>query len=234
MARPPVANPLVFVDDLDAPALDDGDLHHLRRVLRVRDGDEITVADGHGRWRRAGFGDVLTSLTAVEDEPAPTPAITIAFAVVKGDRPEFIVQKLTELGVDRIVPFTAARSVARWDGARAERHVARLRRVAREAAMQCRRSRLPVIDEMATFAAVVAQPGAALADLDGAPPSLDRPMVVVGPEGGWTPDERAATLARVGLATHVLRAETAAITAAALLGALRSAIVAPGRVGPPG
>ena len=104
--------------------------------------------------------------------------------------------------------------------------------------MQCRRARLPVIEDVATFADVVARPGAALADLDGTPPSLARPMLVIGPEGGWTNEERVAASSRVGLSAHVLRAETAAITAAALLAALRAKVVAPGAerpvIGPTG
>jgi 16S rRNA (uracil1498-N3)-methyltransferase len=227
MARPPVANPLVFVDDLAAPVLGEDDDHHLRRVLRVRDGDEVTVADGRGAWRRAQFGRELTVLSAQVDEPVLAPEIAVAFAVVKGDRPEFIVQKLTELGADRIVPFVAARSVVRWDDDRAVRNIARLRKVAREAAMQCRRARLPVVETLVSFEDVISRPGAALADLDGTRPTLDRPLLVVGPEGGWTEQERAAAPARVSLSAHVLRAETAAITAAALLTSLRAGTVAP-------
>jgi 16S rRNA (uracil1498-N3)-methyltransferase len=226
MTRPPVANPLVFVGDLAAPTLDDSDDHHLRRVLRVRDGDEVTVADGGGAWCRARFGRELTVLSAPVDEPAPSPEIAVAFAVVKGDRPELIVQKLTELGVDRIIPFAAARSVVRWDDDRAERNIARLRKVAREAAMQCRRARLPIVEPMGSFVEVIARPGAAMADIGGARPTLDRPLLVVGPEGGWTEEERAAAAVRVSLSAHVLRTETAAMTAAALLTSLREGTVA--------
>ena len=73
----------------------------------------------------------------------PSPAITVAFAVPKGDRPELIVQKLTEIGADVIVPMMTARSIVRWDAAAARKHGERLSRVAREAAMQSRRTRLP-------------------------------------------------------------------------------------------
>jgi 16S rRNA (uracil1498-N3)-methyltransferase len=226
VARPPAGPPLVFAADLSALDLDADDRHHLGRVLRVRDGDAVTVADGQGRWRAARFGTQLQPVDErVHAEPAPTPEITVAFAVVKGERPELVVQKLTELGVDRMVPFHAARSVVRWDAERATRNVERLRCVAREAAMQSRRARLPVIEHVATFADVARRPGAALADLAGPPPSLAHPFVVVGPEGGWTEEERAATSARVGLSPHVLRAETAAITACALLTGLRSGVV---------
>jgi 16S rRNA (uracil1498-N3)-methyltransferase len=219
--------PHVFVADVAAPVLDDDDRHHLERVLRVRVGEEVTVADGRGGWRTCAFavGGGLEPTGEVEQRPAPAPPITVAFALTKGEKPETAVQKLTELGVDRIVPFAAARSVARWDGERAERHLARLRKVAREAAMQCRRAHLPVVDDVVDFAVAAALPGACLADAGGAPPSLDRPVVLVGPEGGWSDEERAAGLPTVGLGTFVLRAETAASAAGALLGALRAGLV---------
>jgi 16S rRNA (uracil1498-N3)-methyltransferase len=223
-ARPPVRAPLVFVDDLADPVLDAHDEHHLRRVLRVRDGDDVTIADGAGRWCRAFFGERVRVSSDVQVEPDPVPPVTIAFALVKGDRPEYVVQKLTELGVDRIAPFVAARSVVRWDDAKAERNVERLRKVAREAAMQCRRARLPVVDRVAQFRDLHALGPLSLADFDGDPPTLERPVVAIGPEGGWTDDERAAVSSRVVLSAHVLRAETAAVTAAALLGALRNGV----------
>jgi 16S rRNA (uracil1498-N3)-methyltransferase len=221
----------VFVADVDveAPVLDDYDRHHLERVVRVRRGDAVVVSDGRGRWRDGVLAadGVVEPTDAAQSAPAPAPPITIAFALTKGERPELAVQKLTELGVDRIVPFAAGRSVARWEGPRAESHVARLRRVAREASMQCRRPWLPTVDEVADFGTACRLPGAALADRGGAPPSLDRPTLLVGPEGGWSDEERAAGLPTVSLGANVLRAETAAMTAAALLAALRGEIVQP-------
>jgi 16S rRNA (uracil1498-N3)-methyltransferase len=161
-------------------------------------------------------------------EDPPDPPVTVAFALTKGERPELAVQKLTELGADVIVPFSAERSVVRWDDRRAAGNVERLRRVAREAAMQCRRAWLPDVEDLTDFAGVAAWPGAALADAGGAPPSLDRPTILVGPEGGWTDAERECGLPTVGLGRHVLRAETAAMAAATLLGALRARLVSPG------
>lgn len=217
----------VFVADVGAPALDDDDRHHLARVLRLRVGEEVTVADGRGGWRVCAFaaGATLEPRGEVELRRAATPPITVAFAVTKGSKPETAVQKLTEVGVDRIIPFAAGHSVARWDGERADRHVARLRKVAREAAMQSRRAHLPVVEEVASFAVVAALPGACLADAGGSAPSLERPVILVGPEGGWTDAERSAGLPAVGLGPHVLRAETAAITAGAVLVALREGLV---------
>jgi 16S rRNA (uracil1498-N3)-methyltransferase len=219
--------PHVFVADVAAPVLDEEDRHHLERVLRVRVGEEVTVADGRGGWRVCSYlaGGQLEPVAAVEERGRSSPPITVAFAVTKGDRPEVVVQKLTELGVDRIVPFRAARSVARWDGERAARHVARLRKVAREAAMQSRRAYVPDVEDVVDFASVAALPGATLADAGGAAPSLALPVVLIGPEGGWSDSERGFGLPTVGLGSHVLRAETAAIAAATLLGALRDGLI---------
>jgi 16S rRNA (uracil1498-N3)-methyltransferase len=223
MAAPVRAH--AFVEDLHAPQLVPDDRHHLERVLRLQVGDEITVSDGRGGLRRCRFGPDLTPLGEVTVAERPEPAVTIAFALTKGDRPEWSVQKLTEAGVDVIVPFTAARSIVRWDPDKATRTVERWRRVAREAAMQSRRVWLPKVRDVATFADVVAGAGAALADMDGEPPSLAHPTVLVGPEGGWSDDERARAGTRVRLAPHVLRAETAAVAAGLLLTALRAGLV---------
>lgn len=214
-----------FVADVESPELVPDDRHHLERVLRLRPGDELTVADGAGRWRRCRFGPVVEADGDVEVEAAPAPAITLAFALTKGERPEWAVQKLTEVGVDRIVPFVSARSVVRWDEAKAGRNAERLRRVAREAAMQSRRAFLPVVEDVAEFADVVTRPGAALAAPDGGPPDLARPCLLVGPEGGWTDEELALAPARVALGSTVLRAETAAVAGAVLLAGLRAGLV---------
>ena len=114
---------LAFVADLDLPVLDAGDQHHLARVLRLRPGETIAVADGRGSWRRARFGPNLELDGPVVEDPSPGAEIGVAFALVKGDRPELVVQKLTELGVDVIVPLVDARSVVQCDGERASRHV---------------------------------------------------------------------------------------------------------------
>lgn len=219
--------PHVFVADVAAPELNEDDRHHLERVLRVRAGEEVTVADGHGGWRvcELARGGVLDPVSEPETRPRPAPAITVAFALTKGEKPELAVQKLTEVGVDRIVPFIAGRSVVRWDEARAARNLERLRRVARESAMQSRRVYLPEVSDISDFRTVAALPGATLAEAGGAPPSLDRPVVLVGPEGGWTDDERGTGLPVSALGPHTLRAETAAIVAGTLLVALRKGLV---------
>ena len=102
---------------------------------------------------------------------APDAGLTIAFALVKGERTEWAVQKLVELGVDRIVPFVTERSVVRWDEARAAHQHERWQRVARAAAMQSRRPRLATVEPLRAFADIVTE-GFAIADPAGSPPSL--------------------------------------------------------------
>ena len=224
----------VFVEDLDALELAPGDAHHLGRVLRLRAGEAVGASDGDGRWRvcevaGAAAGEVrLEPAGPVMAETAPHPPVTVGFSLVKGDRPELVVQKLTELGVDRILPLAAARSVVRWDPDRAARGVGRLRQVAREAAMQSRRARLPEVADVTSVAAAAASLGGAggLCEQDGAEtPSLRQPALLVGPEGGWDEAELACGLPLVGLGPTTLRAETAAIAAAVLLCGLRSGTV---------
>ncbi|MBW3580190.1 MAG: 16S rRNA (uracil(1498)-N(3))-methyltransferase [Actinobacteria bacterium] len=225
----PDADAHVFVADLEAPRFDDGDRHHLMQVLRLRPGQMVDAADGGGRIRRCRLGrhGDLEPCDPVVEVPTPEPALTVAVALTKGARPEVAVQKLTELGVDRIVPFVAARSVVRWEGERAVHHHRRLLRVAREAAMQSRRAHLPRVEEIGDFLTASSLPGAALCERGGRPPSLSDRAVLVGPEGGWAAAELAAGLPTVGLGPQVLRAETAAIAVATLLVGLRAGTVAP-------
>ncbi|MET0728585.1 MAG: RsmE family RNA methyltransferase [Acidimicrobiales bacterium] len=217
--------PLVFVDDLDHPTLSDHDRHHLVRVLRARSGTALTVADGAGRWRTAVLGDDLETTGDIVTAPAAAPQLGVGFALVKGDKPELIVQKLTELGIDHIHLFRSQRSVVRWDGAQAGKAIGRLRLVARNAAVQCHRPRLPVVHDVVDLAALAATGGVALADRDGHAPGLQHPTILVGPEGGWSPDERSLGLPRVALGANVLRSETAAVASGVLLSALRAKIV---------
>lgn len=220
----------VFVADIDHPELGDEDAHHLARVLRLRPGQTLSVADGVGGWRlcswTGGGAAGLEASSEVYTEGAPAPAVTVAFAPTKGDRPEWAVTKLTELGVDRIVALAAERAVVRWDQERASRHLQRWTELARQAAMQCRRVRLPAIDGPATVAELVGA-GVALAVPGGSAPSLERPTVLVGPEGGWSREEGAAGVATLGLGPNVLRTETAAVAAGTLGVALRAGLVAP-------
>ncbi|MCE2513128.1 MAG: 16S rRNA (uracil(1498)-N(3))-methyltransferase [Acidimicrobiia bacterium] len=215
------SGPHVLVDDVDAPEPAADDRHHLERVLRLCSGDPLTVGDGAGRWRPCRFGDRVEPAGDVVSVATPSPALAVGFAVLKGGRSETIVQKLTELGVDRIVPFTAERSVVRWDEVKTARLVERWRRVAREALMQCRRLWLPQVEPVRAFGDLDLGL-AAMAVSEGRTLEAGENFVLVGPEGGWVEDELAAVDRHVCLGPHIMRAETAAIAAAAVLGALRS------------
>ncbi len=220
----------VFVADLEAPRLTEDDRHHLERVLRLRPGQAVTVADGAGGWRWCTWGreGALEPVGEVVRSPASSPPVTVGFALTKGERPEWVVQKLTEVGVDRIVIVVAARSVVRLDEEAAGRRVQRWRRVAREAAMQSRRTSLPEVEGVVPLAGAMAADGAAegavLAEPGGLGLSLGHP-VVVGPEGGWAPEELASGRATVDLGPTVLRAETAAVAVGVLLCSLRAGLV---------
>ncbi len=225
--RPGGTAPHVIVADVGAPDLADGDRHHLERVRRLRSGDLVSVTDGSGRWRWCRFGAELVAETEVVVDAAPTPPIGVAFALVKGSRPDLVVQKLTELGVDRIVPFVAERSVVRWDDAKSAKQSERLDRIAREAAMQSRRTWLPVVGAVTTFDEVVGMDDVVAADIGAPAPAPGAALVMVGPEGGWSDAERVRLPALVGLGPTVLRAETAAIAAGAVFAALRAGVVGP-------
>ena len=172
---------------------------------------------------------LLIPVGPVVHQAPVAPAVTVAFAPTKGDRPEWVVQKLTELGVDRIVPLRTARSVVRWEGERGRRAVDKLTRVAREAAAQSRRTRLPEVGDVTTLDALASAAGAdlVLARPGGGPPTLGRTVVAVGPEGGWDPSEEARFGPGVGLGPTVLRAETAAVAAGTLLCGLRAGLIGP-------
>ena len=236
-----------------SPDLSPDDVHHLARVLRLRAGEEVIVSDGAGHWARTRWrggegegsdgrgreGGPVDSLRdgtgpggdgTVQFEEAASPSLTVAFAPTKGERPEWVVQKLTELGIDRIVPLVSERSVVRWGPARARTAVDRLRRVAREAAGQCRRVWLPEVSDVVTFdqlAELGASGEVVLAQLSGDRLSAAQRVVAVGPEGGWSGDELSSGLPTVGFGLSVLRAETAAVTAGALMVSLRTGTVAP-------
>ena len=146
----------------------------------------------------------------------------MCFALVKGEKPELVVQKLTEIGIDVIIPFIADRSVVRWDASKTDRQHERLVKVAREASMQSRRVWLPEVRPLASFAEVATMDGAVIADRDGEPIAAHHEVVLIGPEGGWSDSER--SIQAVGLGATVLRAETAAIVAGSLMADRRSTV----------
>ena len=212
----------VFVASVQAPVLSDEDNHHLVRVLRLRVGEQVSVSDGAGSWLMCtfGHGGSLVPAAPVQHDAAPAQRLTVGFALAKGDRPEWIVQKLTEIGIDRIVLVDATRSIVHWDPVKSARNVERLGKVAREAAMQSRRTRLPEVFGLSSVQALVGN-GVAVAEPAGGRLDDSIHTVLVGPEGGWSDDELAAAPRRVGLGDTILRVETAAVVAATRLTAHR-------------
>jgi 16S rRNA (uracil1498-N3)-methyltransferase len=208
-------------------------LHHLRRVLRLRAGELVTVTNGRGSWvpTVVPVGDQQNSFEVVGPvfhcDPRAS-MLCVGFALTKGDKPDLTVQKLTECGIDRIVLLEASRNVARWDAQRAAKHLTKLRLVAAEALMQSRGVWMPTISgpiSVASFCDQLKAAGEAVfrADMD-APPMHDAvTTIVIGPEGGWDPSERAQMPNAVSFAGTVLRAETAAIVAAGILSSRRHA-----------
>ena len=198
----------------------------MERVLRLGSNEIITASDGLGHWRCCWLrsGDLLPIDDAVHVVAAPSP-IGIAVALLKGDRTEWVVQKLIEIGIDRITLLHTERTIVRWPTDKAQRQLDRLRKVAREAAMQSRQPFLATVEGPRTPADVAGLPGVALADHGGDFPTGTVSTLVVGPEGGWTETERDHFPTRVTLGSSNLRAETAAVFGASLLVAVRTRVV---------
>ena len=206
----------VLVADVAVPAPPAEAMHHLVRVLRLRDGESVTVTDGNGRWREcvlAGASVEPTGDARIADRREPT--LTVAVAPPKGDRLEWLVAKCTEVGIDRIVLLDAERSVVRWKGDRADKQLDRLRRIVVEASMQSRRVWLPELS--GPVPAIEVLPSSAVAEPGGEPVAAGVATIAIGPEGGWSPAELATAAATVSLGDQILRVETAAIAAAVLM-----------------
>jgi 16S rRNA (uracil1498-N3)-methyltransferase len=206
--------------------------HYLAEVLRLPPGAPVEVFDGRGgRWAgRLDPGLESVSLGPREDARGAGVEIALLFALSKGEKVDLVVQKATELGAARVVPFAAERSVVRLEGEKGEERARRWRRIAEEAARQCGRADVPEVAAPAPLAAalaalpegtraVVFQPGGA--PLQALPAPAAGLAAVVGPEGGLTAAEldacERAGAAQASLGPRVLRAETAAIVAVALL-----------------
>ncbi|CAN5502991.1 16S rRNA (uracil(1498)-N(3))-methyltransferase [Microbacterium sp.] len=224
----------------DAVALTGDEAHHAAAVRRVRVGEEVTVGDGRGLWltgecEAASPREVIVRITDRTETPVPTRRIVLAQALAKGDRDELAVQAATELGVDEIIPWQAARSVSRWDAAKAEKGRARWASIVREAAKQAHRAWIPEVMPLETTAALAGRSAASLVvvleptssqrvtDLGVDPSDLRDLVLVVGPEGGIAPEELAAfersgaKVARLG--DTVLRTSTAGPAALSVLSA---------------
>lgn len=240
------AEPEAFLHMPGQVTLSEEESRHLRDVLRLRAGDAAQVFDGEGREfacvvAEAGGRKVAARLEVrerVEPSSAESPlGLTLAVALLKGEKFDLVVQKATELGATRVVPVETKRADVRLRDERdALKRVERWRRLALEAAKQSGRARVPAVEEptpLARFAerapheqearVLFAEGGGApldslLTTTGGHPTAV---AALVGPEGGW--EEEEIKLARehgwqvVTLGGRTLRAETAAITVCALL-----------------
>jgi 16S rRNA (uracil1498-N3)-methyltransferase len=221
---------------------------HLRDVLRLREGDEVSVFDGEGkeyscRIEKPGRGKDPAELTVTGGSEPPAPEskldLTLAIALLKGEKFELAIQKATELGVNKIIPLQTLRSDVKIKKPReaakkeeAAKKIERWRRVALEAVKQCGRARIPEITAPMEFSEFIKgdraftlffseRGGQSLSGLDVPKAGMDKVTGVVGPEGGWDASEIAlaetAQIPIITLGGRILRAETAAIVVTALL-----------------
>jgi 16S rRNA (uracil1498-N3)-methyltransferase len=223
--------------DNDVVVLSGAEGRHAATVRRLRPGERADVGDGAGLVAECVVagpapGGLELTVQARREVPRPDPSITVVQAIPKGDRGERAVEEMTEVGVDRIVPWAAARCVPVWQGARGERSLAKWRLTAREAAKQSRRAWLPEVTDAASAGlvaqliskaalAIVLEPGADVGLGRLSLPESGDLLVVVGPEGGITGEEgaafRAAGAVACRLGPTVLRTSTAGPVAAAIL-----------------
>lgn len=208
---------------------------HAVVVRRIRVGERIVLTDGAGTAATCSVdATAKASLTArvldVSVVPREEPLVTVVQAIPKGDRGELAVEMMTEVGVDRIVPWTASRCVAVWRGDRVEKSLGKWRATSREAAKQARRSWFPSVTGVAATAdvadllaaadlGVVLHEAAASSLAALAVPASGSVVVVVGPEGGLTDEELGAFSSAhvVRLGSSVLRTSTAGVAAVAAL-----------------
>lgn len=235
MTLPVFLGPVTGAAVGDTVVVEGDEARHAVVVRRLRIGDEVVLTDGHGTSARCVVvsstkSSLAASVSTIRVAPAPTPHVTVVQAIPKGERAELAVEVLTEIGVDRIVPWAAVRSVAVWRGERATRSLAKWRATARESGKQSRRSWLPEVTPLASTADVAALLAhadlpvvlheAATSPLAGLTlEGVGSILVVVGPEGGISEEELAAFAGAhvVRMGEPVLRTSTAGVAAVAAL-----------------
>lgn len=221
----------------DLATLTGPDAHHAATVLRLKPGAAVTLLDGLGgafacEVEAVAKGQVTLAVRSHEVAAPPAAQITLYQGLPKGDKLELVIQKATELGVARIVPLPAVRSIMKVEAGKLENKLVRWRAIAREAAEQSERATLPVIDAPQSLATLVLPAGTCayvLAERTGArslpralPPKPPAGLALfVGPEGGWDPSELAQLQAlgaeAVTLGPRILRTETAGLAALAIV-----------------
>ncbi|CRK51669.1 Ribosomal RNA small subunit methyltransferase E [Rhodococcus sp. RD6.2] len=243
-----MAATLFYLDplpDVGAVAVLDGkEGRHAATVRRIRVGEHLVLADGRGGIARAevvevGKDRLDLTVTARDELPAASPTVTVVQALPKAERSELAVELATEAGIDEIVPWQSSRCVAKWEGPKAVKGVARWQAVAVAAAKQSRRPYIPQVADLhrtgqvlARVREVVAAGGVVLVLHEAATAELaalelrtvPEIVLVVGPEGGLADDEVAALTEAgahaVRLGPTVLRTSTAAAVALGALGVL--------------
>jgi 16S rRNA (uracil1498-N3)-methyltransferase len=231
-----------YIDHIDGDKVyltDSEQLHHLKDVLRLKVDDEVIVFDSKGNE----YAGVITKIERKQAELKVTPIkstrnhktkLTIACAIPKGSRMDDIIDYLTQLGIERIIPMRTERVVVKLDDVRAEERHKRWRKIAQNAARQSQRSSIPLIEPLTRFEDVVLKAGnydlKLIPNLSGERRLIkdvlaeSRPksiIVLIGPEGDFTPEEVALALGNgflaVSLGDTVLRVATAAIAVASYL-----------------
>lgn len=211
----------VFVEDLSAPALSEEDFHHLERVMRLRRGEIVTCSDGAGRWVSTSWDAGVHPTGDIHISPPRQRMLTVAIAPVKGDRTEWVIEKLVELGIDRIMVLAATdHSVVKWSQEKAVQVLERYRRIGRAAAMQSRQLFLPNIHGPVALDVLAQEPDGqviAYGEPGGSCAIEEVTTLVIGPEGGFSAAEIGRAPATVDLGGSILRADTAAIVGATLM-----------------
>jgi len=208
--------PHIVVDDLDTVHLSPKNKHHLLKVRRFRPGQKVTITDGNGFWQECELGyDSLLKLGERQFTNSLSGEITICLAMTKSGKPELVTQKLTELGVGSIRFFFAQRSIPKWDANKISKNLEKLTIVSKQALAQSKGVWLPRVEIGRTFAELVAEEGMFMADRTGEPVSSNVQKIMIGPEGGWDESEYQSPVSKIQLHNLNLRAETAAIVAAA-------------------
>ena len=219
----------LFAADPLAP-LSPRQLHYLRDVLRLRDGDALEVFDGRGSSWRAELRGERLSLGEKQPQERRALDVVLVQAIARGEKMDLVVQKATELGASRVVPLLSERSNVKLEGARGKGKQERWQRIAQEAARQCGRSDVPRVDAPAQWADVFAllddrralllSPEADVR-LGAAAMGAARLLLAVGPEGGFSPVEVESALqhgfAAAALGPLVLRTETAGLAALSVI-----------------
>jgi len=212
----------ILVDDIEKPELSEEKQHHLIKVRRIKAGCNVTATDGRGAWGVFRFtGESLENTDALYHSEEREPALTIAIAITKSGKPDLAVQKLTELGVDELILFTAENSIPIWSESKQSKNQRRLNRIIQSALEQSRGIWLPKLSFLPSFADVAQITGMTMADYGGEQITASCKCLAIGPEGGWSPAEYSLNLPKVSLSHQVLRAETSAIVAGSLMSAFR-------------